>query len=109
MACKGECQWKHFSPTTGREKISLTSSPCALGVAFCVGTDLISSPSGLTYLCSDDANRFAKLSKRSGCSMSAMVLCEARGLLLFRVVRGGIGLSQRLGAMGVSFRQNGMG
>src|SRR4030081_973386 len=29
-----------------------------------------------------------------------MVLCEARGLLLFRVVREGIGLTQRLSATG---------
>jgi hypothetical protein len=29
-----------------------------------------------------------------------MDLSEARGLVLFRVVRGGIGISQRLGAIG---------
>src|SRR6266852_8524474 len=46
----------------------------------------------------DDAGRFVKLSKRCGCTVSTMVLSEARGLVLFRVVRGGIGFTQRLGA-----------
>jgi hypothetical protein len=42
--------------------------------------------------------RFLKLGKRCGCTVSTMVLSEARGLVLFRVVRGGIGFTQRLGA-----------
>src|SRR5438552_11534420 len=46
----------------------------------------------------DDAGRFLKLGKRCGCTVSTMVLSEARGLVLFRVVRGGIGFTQRLGA-----------
>src|SRR6478736_6451932 len=46
----------------------------------------------------DDAERFLKLGKRCGCTVSTMVLSEARGLVLFRVVRGGIGFTQRLGA-----------
>src|SRR5271157_192121 len=79
------------------EGISLTSSPCALGDTFCCGADLISSPSGMAYLWYDDANRFAKLSKRSGYTVSTMVLSEARGLRLFRVVRGGIGLITETG------------
>jgi hypothetical protein len=82
------------------EKISLTSSPCAPCDTFCGGTDLTSSPSGITCVRCNDANRFAKLSKRSGCTVSTMVLSEARGLRLYRVIRGGIGLSQRLGAGG---------
>jgi hypothetical protein len=48
----------------------------------------------------DDAIRLLKLGKRCGCTVSTMVLSEARGLVLFRVVRGGIGLTQRLGATG---------
>ncbi len=45
----------------------------------------------------DNAGRFLKRSKRCGCTVSTMVLSEARGLVLFRVVRGGIGFTQRLG------------
>jgi len=49
---------------------------------------------------SDDADRFQKLSKPCGCTVSTMGLSEARGLVLFRVIRGGIGVTQRLGAAG---------
>ena len=49
---------------------------------------------------SDDADRFQKLCKPCGCTVSTMGLSEARGLVLFRVVRGGIGITQRLGAIG---------
>jgi len=94
---KGECQGKHFSLDRKGEKISLTSSPAALGDTFCCSADLTSSPCGMVSLCSDDANRFAKLSKRCGCTVSTMVLSEARGLRLFRVVRGGIGLITETG------------
>jgi hypothetical protein len=34
------------------------------------------------------------------CTVSTMGLSEARGLVLFRVIRGGIGVTQRLGAIG---------
>src|SRR5580765_4472514 len=47
---------------------------------------------------SDDADRFLKASKPCGCTVSTMGLSEARGLVLFRVIRGGIGVTQRLGA-----------
>jgi ISXO2 transposase-like protein len=53
---------------------------------------------GFILLSSDDAERFLKLHKRFGCCVPTMVLSEARGLVLFRVIRGGIGLTQRLGA-----------
>jgi hypothetical protein len=101
MACslKGNVK-RNTSPTTGRGGDFLDFQPCALGDKFCPGTDLTSSLFGMAYMRCDDANRFAKLSKRSGCTVSTMVLSEARGLRLFRVVRGGIGLSQRLGAGG---------
>ena len=36
--------------------------------------------------------------KQRGCKVPTMVLSEARGLLLFLVVRGGIWLTKRLGA-----------
>src|SRR5271169_1456246 len=87
-------------PRPEGEEISLTSSPRALGDAFCCGADLASSPSGMAYVRCDDANRFAKRSKHSGCMVATMVLSEAHGLRLFRVVRGGIGFTQRLGAGG---------
>src|SRR2546427_6194244 len=38
--------------------------------------------------------------KRGGCTVSTMDLSEAQGLVLFRVVREGIGISQRLSATG---------
>jgi hypothetical protein len=47
---------------------------------------------------SDDADRFQKLSKPCGCTVSTMGLSEARGLVLFRVLREGIGVTRRLGA-----------
>jgi hypothetical protein len=85
-------------PRPEGEELSLTSSPCALNETFCCSTDLTSSPFSMAYRSCDDANRFAKLSKRFGCTVSTMVLSEARGLRLFRVIQGGIELSQRLGA-----------
>ena len=46
----------------------MTSSPCALSDAFGPGTDFTSSLFGMAYMRCDDGNRFAKLSKRSGCT-----------------------------------------
>src|ERR1700716_3121960 len=46
---------------------------------------------------SDDADQFRKLIKPCGCTVSTMDLSEARGLVLFRVIRGSIEISQRLG------------
>ena len=43
------------------------------------------------FFSSDDASRFLKLIKPCGCTVSTMGLSEARGLVLFRVIRGGIG------------------
>jgi len=84
-------------PRPEGEEISLTSSPCALGDTFCSGTDLTSSPFSISYVRCNDANRFAKLSKRSRCTVSTMVLSGARGLRLFRVIRGGIGFNTETG------------
>src|SRR5437879_1713637 len=52
------------------------------------------------FISSDDADQSLKLSKPCGCTVSTMDLSEARGLVLFRVVREGIGISQRLSASG---------
>ncbi len=45
-------------------------------------------------------NRFLKLASTRGCTVSTMVLSATRGLVLFRVIREGIGLTQRLSATG---------
>src|SRR2546428_721354 len=47
-----------------------------------------------------DADRSLKLASPGGCTVSTMDLSEAQGLVLFRVVREGIGISQRLSATG---------
>src|SRR5437667_8229854 len=52
------------------------------------------------FISSDDADRFLKPAKRCGCTVSTMYLSEAHGLVLFRVVREGIGISQRRSATG---------
>src|SRR5678816_3317322 len=71
--------------------------------------DLVSCPwtgfawfhlSRCIFFSSDDADRFLKLGKPCGCTVSTMGLSEARGLVLFRVIRGGVGVTQRLGAIG---------
>jgi hypothetical protein len=54
----------------------------------------------LVPLASNDGVPFSELSKPCGCTVSTMDLSEARGLVLFRVIRGGIGITQRLGATG---------
>src|SRR6184192_2697366 len=48
----------------------------------------------------EDADRFLKLASTRGCTVSTMVLSATRGLVLFRVIREGIGLTQRLSATG---------
>jgi hypothetical protein len=53
-----------------------------------------------SLLSSDDADRFLTLASTRGCTVSTMVLSATRGLVLFRVIREGIGLTQRLSATG---------
>jgi hypothetical protein len=86
-------------------KISATSSPSHFGRRwsgvvpldwFCV----VRSQQSASSTGGDDADRFQKLCKPCGCTVSAMGLSEARGLMLFQVIRGGIGVTQRLGATG---------
>jgi hypothetical protein len=96
---------KIVHPRPEVEKISLTSSPShhrrRSSGAVPLGSGLRCSISAAaSSSSSDDATRFLKLGKRCGCTVSTRVLSEARGLVLFRVVRGGIGFTQRLGATG---------
>src|SRR5882724_328538 len=50
------------------------------------------------FISSDNADRFLKLASTRGCRVSTMVLSATRGLVLFRVIREGIGFTQRLTA-----------
>ena len=52
------------------------------------------------FISSDNAGRFLKLASTRGCTVSTMVLSATRGLVLFRVIREGIGFTQRLTATG---------
>ena len=52
------------------------------------------------FISSDNADRFLKLASTRGCTVSTMVLSATRGLVLFRVIREGIGFTQRLTATG---------
>ena len=52
------------------------------------------------FISSDNADGFLKLASTRGCTVSTMVLSATRGLVLFRVIREGIGLTQRLSATG---------
>ncbi len=56
--------------------------------------------SSCIFISSDNADRFLKLASTRGCTVSTMVLSATRGLVLFRVIREGIGLTQRLTATG---------
>src|SRR6266699_2514190 len=56
--------------------------------------------SSCIFISSDDADRFPKLASTRGCTVSTMVLSATRGLVLFRVIREGIGITQRLSATG---------
>ena len=66
---------------------------CGLGFAFL-------RLSSCMFMSSDNADRFLKLASTRGCTVSTMVLSATRGLVLFRVIREGIGLTQRLSATG---------
>jgi hypothetical protein len=98
---KGDVK-EHFSPCTGGADIFRDIQPLSP-----LKTLVWCRAPGLGLRCSISAGsssglrrrrRFLKLGKRCGCTVSTMVLSEARGLVLFRVVRGGIGFTQRLGA-----------
>jgi hypothetical protein len=61
---------------------------------------LCSISAAASSISSDNADRFLKLASACGCTVSTMVLSATRGLVLFRVIREGIGLTQRLTATG---------
>src|SRR5712691_10225669 len=82
---------RHPAPVT-IEDAGLVSSP---GVGFA-----LFHLSRFIFSSSDDADRFLKLASTRGCTVSTMVLSVTRGLVLFRVIREGIGLTQRLSATG---------
>src|ERR1700682_5476517 len=95
---------KIFFPRPEVEKLSLTSSPCPhyprrSVLLFCpvvLGRCSISAAS--SSFSSDERRSVSETGKRGGCTVSTMDLSEARGLVLFRVIREGIGISQRLSA-----------
>src|ERR1700720_3753743 len=80
------CISRHPAPLT-REDARLVSCP-----------GLFHLSSGI-FLSSDDANQFRNRIKPCGCTVSTRGLSEARGLVLFRVIREGIGVTQRLGGI----------
>ena len=72
---------------------SLLSCPVVSGL-------LLLHLSSCIFISSDNADRSLKLASTRGCTVSTMVLSATRGLVLFRVIREGIGLTQRLSATG---------
>jgi hypothetical protein len=98
------CQ-EHFSPSAGGAVLIRDIQP----LVTTEGARLRSCP--WVWVCvvpawrfhvlvADDADQFQNEIKRCGGTVSTMDLSEARGLGLFRVIRGGIGMTQRLGATG---------
>src|ERR1700681_4046090 len=79
--------------------------PCQIGGApefsgFLVVSGFVLHLNSCMFISSDNADRFLKLASTRGCTVSTMVLSATRGLVLFRVIREGIGLTQRLSATG---------
>src|SRR5438552_11340440 len=93
-----------FLPTPEARIFSAASSPCTIEDAGLVSGPGVGSAlfhlSSCIFISSDDADRFLKLASTRGCTVSTMVLSATRGLVLFRVIREGIGLTQRLSATG---------
>ena len=86
-----------FSP---RHPVPLTIEDAGLVSGPGVGSALFHLSSCIFIISSDDADRFLKLASTRGCTVSTMVLSATRGLVLFRVIREGIGFTQRLTATG---------
>jgi hypothetical protein len=86
-----------FSP---RHPVPVTIEDAGLVSGPGVGCALFHLSSCIFIISSDDADRFLKLASTRGCTGSTMVLSATRGLVLFRVIREGIGLTQRLSATG---------
>jgi len=85
---------RHPVPCQIRVTLEACVLPCGFGFCF--------APSQQLHLLfsSDNGDRFLKLASTRGCTGSTMVLSATRGLVLFRVIREGIGLTQRLSATG---------
>src|SRR6266571_4799094 len=86
-----------FSP---RHPAPVTIEDAGLVSGLGVGSALFHLSSCIFIISSDDATQFLKPAKPCGCTVSTMDLSEAHGLVLFRVVREGIGITQRLSATG---------
>src|ERR1022692_2029305 len=92
------CQ-EHFSPSAGGAGLVRDiQPPVTVEDARVVSCPWVIRSQQLHLVSSDDANQFRNGIKPCGCTVSTMGLSEARGLVLFRVIRGGIGVTQRLGA-----------
>ena len=109
---KRGCQG-HFSPSTGRRESfldfqPLIRSPRRWVLVFCtlVRTQVLRGSISVASLSSsDDADQFLELNKPYRLpGWQHIDLSEARCLELFRVVREGIGISQRLAAQGARLR-----
>jgi hypothetical protein len=101
---KRGCQ-EHFSPYAGGADFlgdiqPLVTIEDAGLVSGSGGGSALFHLSRFIFVSSDDADRFLKPAKPCGCTVSTMDLSEAHGLVLFRVVREGIGITQRLSATG---------
>src|ERR1039457_1745269 len=94
------CQ-EHFSPSAGGAGLVRDIQPLSHRRRSCGVVPLgYSISAAASSVSSDDADQFRNGIKPCGCTVSTMGLSEARGLVLFRVIRGGIGVTQRLGATG---------
>jgi hypothetical protein len=85
-----------FLPPPEARIVAAISSPTMAGLCLCSWYCHLLHLSEIT-LKQRRRQMLPETDKRGGCSPT-MVLSEARGLLLFRVIRGGIGFTQRLGA-----------
>jgi hypothetical protein len=95
-----------FSLRRKRGFYSRHPAPCHHGRRWSgvVPLSLCDSISSVSFAGRDDADQFRNEIKPCGCTVSTMDLSEARGLVLFRVIRGGIGITQRLGTLGTVYR-----
>ena len=94
------CQ-EHFSPSAGGAGLVRDiQPPVTVEDARVVSCPWVIRSQQLHLVSSDDANQFRNGIKPCGCTVSTKGLSEALGLVLFRVIRGGIGVTQRLGAIG---------
>ena len=97
---KRGCQ-EHFSPSAGCAGLFRDIQPLSpwKTLVWCPAPGLFHRSSCI-FFSSDDADQFRNAFKPYGCMVATMDLSEARGLVLFRVIRRGIGISRRLSASG---------